>query len=143
MLPPHELHCLSKEFLTFFTRLSAAVVLAPDRNSFVNPMQLSPHIKTLKQNHVTCWQVSVEAVGLETVEAGEMELQAAAQAYVLVSCKSGCALCSLSLLYCGQRWDPKGAIQGTHFLDRTLTVKPQFSVRGVLVFHIPLCNGNG
>lgn len=87
-LPPYELHCLSEEFLTFFPRLSATVVLAPDRNSFVNPTQLSPDIKTLKQNHGTCWQVSGEAVGLETVETGEMQLWAASQAYVFVSCKS-------------------------------------------------------
>lgn len=105
-------------------------------------MQLSPHIKTLKQNHVTCWQGSAEAVGLETVEAGERELQAAAQAYVLVSCRSA-ALHSLRLLYCCQRQDPKGAIQGTYFLDRKLPVKPKFSVQGVLVFHICLRNGNG
>lgn len=61
-------------------------MLAPDGNSFANPVQLSPPIKTLKPNHVTRWQVSVEAVGLETVEAGEMELRAAAQAYMLISC---------------------------------------------------------
>lgn len=48
------------------------------------------------------------------------------QAYVLVSCRSA-ALHSLSLLYCGQRWDSKETIQGTHFPDKRLPVKPQFS----------------
>lgn len=50
---------------------------------------------------------------------------------------------NLGLLCCGQRQDPKGAIQGTHFLDRKVPAKPQFSVQGVLVFHVHLCNGNG
>jgi len=71
--------------------------------------------------------VSVEAVGLESIEAGEMELRTATHAHMLVSCKST-ALHSLSLLYCGQRQNTKGATQGARFLGRKLTVKPQFSV---------------
>lgn len=71
-----------------------------------------------------------------------MELWAAAQAYVPVSCKST-ALLSLSLQYCGQRRARRGAIQGTYFLGRKLPVKPQFSVQGVLMFHVCLGNGTG
>lgn len=101
-----------------FSGLSAAVVLAPDRNSIVNPTQLSPHIKTMNQNHVTCWQVSVERVGIES---------RGSRGWALGS--TSAALHSQSIWFCHQKWDPKGAIQGTHFLERELLGKPQLSVQ--------------
>lgn len=91
-------------------------------------MQLSPHIKTVNQNPVTCWQVSVERVGLESIEAAEVEPWAAAQTAVPVSSKPA-ALHSQSVWCCHQRWDPKGEIQGMHFLERELARKPKLSVQ--------------
>lgn len=86
--------------------------------------------------------MSAEAVSLETVEAGEMELQAAAQTCVLVTCKSA-ALQSLGLLCCDRRRDTKGTIHATRVLDGKLPVKPQSSLQAALVFYIRLCNENG
>lgn len=82
----------------------------------------------LKNLTIKLWYLrgSAEAADLETKGSGEMELQAAVQAYMLVSCKT--TLHSLSLLYSGQIRDPKGVIQGTHFLDGKLLAKPQSSV---------------
>lgn len=86
--------------------------------------------------------MSVEAVTLETVEAGEMELQAAAQTCVLVTCKSA-ALQSLSLLCCDRRHDAMGTIRATWVPGGKLPVKPQSSLQAVLVFYICLCSENG
>lgn len=72
--------------------------------------------------------MSVERVGLESIEAAEVEPWAAAQTAVPVSSKPA-ALHSQSVWCCHQRWDPKGAIQGTHFLERELPEKPKISVR--------------
>lgn len=72
--------------------------------------------------------MSVERVGLGSIEAAEVELWAAAQTVVPVSSKSA-ALHSQSIWCCQQRWDPKGAIQGTHFLERELPGKPKLSVQ--------------
>lgn len=86
-------------------------MLAPGRNSFVKPIQLSPRIKTINQNHATCWHGPVERAGLKA-GAVEVELCAAAQAVMLVGSTSA-ALHSQSIWCCHQKWDPKGAIQGT------------------------------
>lgn len=61
-------------------------------------------------------------------EAAEVELWAAAQAVVLVGFTSG-ALHSQSIWCCHQGWDPKGAIQGTYFLERELLGQPKLSVQ--------------
>lgn len=68
-----------------------------------------------------------------------------------MGCSSGVRACELqincppqpepSVLW--QRWGRRGAIQGTYFLGRKLPVKPQFSVQGVLMFHVCLGNGTG
>lgn len=55
--------------------------------------------------------------------AAEVELWAAAQAVVLVGSTSA-ALHSQSIWCCHQRWDPKGAIQGTYFLEGELLGQP-------------------
>lgn len=75
-------------------------------------------------------------------EAAEVELWAAAQAVVLLGSTSA-ALHSQSICCCHQRWDPKVAIQGTHFLERELLGKPKLSVQVVQVFHMSVQWNNG
>lgn len=81
------LHLL-KNFLTLFPQTFFSRNASPRQNllGFV-PKQFQLCIKKLKINCGTCWQGSAEA-GLETKGSEEMELQAAAQPCVLVSCKS-------------------------------------------------------
>lgn len=124
------------EFLTFLPQAFCSNNSSPRQKLLCYSKATQFTFKNLKMK---LWYVrgSAEAADLETKGSGEMEFQAAALAYVLVSCKT--TLHSLSLLYSGQRRDPKGVIQSTHFLDGKLLVK----CTDVLVSHAVWCNRNG
>lgn len=82
------LHLL-KDFLTFLPQAFFSRNVSPRQNLLFFCSKTIPTVhKNLEINYGTCWQGSAEAAGLEAKGSGEMELQAAAQPCVLVTCKS-------------------------------------------------------